>query len=406
MSELSYSAAAAGGLAATLPNIIDALQGAETSIAIRYDEFLGRTVIGPREGPFRPLKDADSVALRYAMERRGFKAIGKELMDSSITFVSDRNRFDSAVEWANKITWDGTPRVATALSRYYSVPDTPYSRAVSDYLFTALAGRCLDPGCQADMALILVGLQGARKTSAVSALAPIPDTFVSLNLGARDDDTARRLRGKLVGELGEMRGRGDRDIQSIREWVTRRFESWVEKFEKYETKFPRRLVLIATVNEQEVLDDVEGERRWLPVTVGAVDVEGLIADREQLWAEGVAMWRAGGVRWRDAENLAKLEHHAYKVQDEYSEKIEDWLLGTASPVGQPITGGEEITGVPRGSQPFSISDVLTHCVRVPADRHDRQWQTRIGKILRGLGYKKLVIWKEGRSVKRWVRITQ
>lgn len=403
--KMNFVESTGDGAKANLPNIVKAIQGHESNVRVRYDEFLGRIVIGKKNKKGRPLKDADSVRLRLNLERGGFKAIGKELMDSALLYLADEDRYDSAIEWGRELQWDGTKRVTMALHRYYGVEDTPYTRACSEYLFTALAGRCMSPGCQADMALIFVGLQGARKTSAVSALAPMPDSFVSLNLGGRDDDTARRLRGKLVGELGEMRGRGERDVQSIREWITRRFESWVEKFEKFETKFPRRLVMIATVNEHEVLDDPEGERRWLPMMVGFVDVEALEADRDQLWAEGIAMWNEGGVRWQEAERLARAEHHIYKVHDEYIEKIETWLAEVAVAKPGMIGGGENITGEPRGNAPFTISDVLLHCIGVPTDRHDNLWQKKVGKILRGLKYEKKVMRVDGLVVKRWVKVT-
>jgi predicted P-loop ATPase len=57
------------------------------------------------------------------------------------------------------------PRVATLLLGYFGTEDTPYTRAVGRYTWTALAGRCAEPGVKADMVPVLIGLQGAGKTT-------------------------------------------------------------------------------------------------------------------------------------------------------------------------------------------------------------------------------------------------
>lgn len=396
-SSLTFQAAAEGFITASLPNVVDALNSNESSIQLRYDEFLGRPVIGDGQR-WRPVDDADQALLRCEFERRGFKPIPAEIMKSAITVATRDNRFDSGIEWGNTLRWDGQPRVELALHRYYRTADAPYTRACSLYLFTALAGRLMDPGCQADMALILSGLQGARKTSAISALAPLPETFATLSLGTRDEDTSRLLRGTLVGELGEMRGRGQRDTESIREWITRRTEVWVEKYDRYTTRFPRRCVFVASINGTEALDDPEGERRWLPMVVGDVDVEGLQHDVQQLWAEGVHLWRQGGIQWREAERLARAEHGAFKVVDELDQAVQDWLH--ACP--QALPHGETETGRPRGDDPFTMLQ-LCKGLGFTLDRVDDKLQRRLAKILKSYNYITSTQRVDGKVMRRWRR---
>jgi hypothetical protein len=401
---LSFAASAEGAIAATLPNVVDAFKSSEMSVKLGYDEFYGARMISGDGVTWRKLSDEDPPLLRYAMERRGFKPIGPEIMKSSLAIMCAQNRFDSARQWADGLQWDGVRRVSLALHTYFGVADTPYSRAVSEYLFTALAGRAMDPGCQADMVPVLVGLQGAQKSTAVRALAPIPESFISIDLSKRDDDLSRRLRGKLVAEWPELRGLAGREVQAVRAWLTTRYESWVEKYETAERTFGRRFIAVGTANEDEFLDDAEGERRWLPTKVGRrIDVEGLKRDCEQLWAEGVALWRETGVRWRDAETLAKAEHDAFKVTDEWTPLIERWLEGTATVALQGDPHAERITGRPRQEDPFTIMEVARHCLHLPEERVDRKVQLRIGKVLKSLGFIKTQLWKDGKKIKRWIR---
>lgn len=395
----------ADGFKATLPNVVETLTSDQTLLQFGWDEFYGCSMIAESaQHPWRRISNEDPPKLRWMMEKRGFKPIGPEIMKSALAIVCSNNRFDSAKQWADGLVWDEVPRIAQALTTYYGVKDTPYSRAVSLYLFSALAGRALDPGCQADMVPVLVGLQGAKKTTAVRMLAPIPDSFLAVDLSKRDDDLSRRLRGKLVAEWPELRGLAGREVQAVRAWITTRYESWVEKYETVERTFGRRFIVIGTANEEEFLDDAEGERRWLPVKVGTqIDVEGLERDRDQLWAEGAALWRQSGVQWREAETLARAEHEAFKVTDEWAPLIEKWLEGTATVQLQGDPNAERITGRARLMDPFTILEVARHCLHLPEERIDRKVQVRIGKVLRTLGYVKAQIWVENRNVKRWIK---
>lgn len=396
---LSFTAAAGGMIAATVANVESALLSDESGITIALDTFKDRLCI--REGDeWRDFTDPDYGRLRAELERRGFKPVGAEVMSTVVGMVADANKFDSATVWANALIWDGVPRVTMALSRYYGVVDTPYTRASSEYLFTGLAGRCLSPGCQADMALILVGLQGERKTSAVSALAPDIEAFVGVDLAHRDDNLARQLRGKLVIELAEMRGLSQgRELEGIKDWLTRRIEEWTPKYKEFATRFKRRCICIGTANEMELLDDPTGERRWLPQMAGKADVEAIERDRDQLWAEGVAMWRAGGIRWQEAERLAKAEHHKFKVHDEWREAVVRWLNETPS-----VAWGNQASDVVNGDTPFSMLRLAKEALNLTPERLTMSDQKRIGKLLKGLGYTKKVVRTADVTRMLWLRV--
>lgn len=396
---LPFTAAAGGMIAATVANVESALLSDESGITIALDTFKDRLCI--REGDeWRDFTDPDYGRLRAGLERRGFKPVGAEVMSTVVGMVADANKFDSATVWANALIWDGVPRVTMALSRYYGVIDTPYTRASSEYLFTGLAGRCLSPGCQADMALILVGLQGERKTSAVSALAPDIEAFVGVDLAHRDDNLARQLRGKLVIELAEMRGLSQgRELEGIKDWLTRRIEEWTPKYKEFATRFKRRCICIGTANEMELLDDPTGERRWLPQMAGKADVEAIERDRDQLWAEGVAMWRAGGIRWQEAERLAKAEHHKFKVHDEWREAVVRWLNETPS-----VAWGNQASDVVNGDTPFSMLRLAKEALNLTPERLTMSDQKRIGKLLKGLGYTKKVVRTADVTRMLWLRV--
>lgn len=384
--------------ASTIENVLDAI-APESGVRVVYDTFQDAVLIGTREGAYRLFEQVDYAIFRADLGRGGFKPVSVEIMRSAVQLTARRNSYDSAKAWVTSVTseWDGVPRIDVAMTRYFGAEDTPYTRAVGAYLFTALAGRALVPGCQADMAVILVGLQGAGKTSAVRALAPFPKAFGEVDLSKRDADLARQLRGKMVVEWAEMRGLAGRDRDGITAWITRRTEEWVPKYEEYGTAYNRRSIVIGTANTDELLDDPTGERRWLPIKAGQTDVAALEADRAQLWAEGAVRFNANGVEWRVAEELAKPEHVHYKVGDPWAEIIAEWL--ESLPVPKP---GEIPNAIVNGAKPVALHDVAMQALSIRKSEISRVEENRISKILRSFGYEKKNV-RIGKSIyKRWL----
>ena len=395
--DLSFLAASGGEIKPTVASIESALMGPEAGVRIAYDSFKDRISISIKDSPWRPFRDTDYGRLRAAFERRGFKAVPAETMQTAVAMVAEAHQFDSLTDWANTLQWDGVPRIDRLMPDYYGTEDTPYARAVGAYAYTTLGGRALEPGAKADMAIILVGLQGVRKTTALEVLVPEPHMFGEVDLGKDDDVIARKLRGKAVIELAEMRGFHGRDAQANKAWVSRRTEEWTPKYKEFNTTYQRRCLLVGTANDEEQLDDPTGARRFLPIKVGRVNIEALVRDREQLWAEGIARFRASGIAWEEAERLAKQEHHKFEVVDERLDRVAEFM---ASP---PIPAlGQAVSTEPRSKNPIRGVDILTGCFGQNLGQIKKSDEMALAKIMKRLGYVRDTQWIDGRAVKVWV----
>jgi hypothetical protein len=364
---LSFPDAAAGAIDARIERVYEALNSEAAGRRIAFDAFLEQIMIKLPGEPWRPFTDADYGRIRVDFQRRGFKAITPEVVKTAVLLTAEDHRFDSLAEFASALEWDGVPRIDTALPAYFGTKDTPYTRAVGAYIFTAFAARALQPGAQVDMVPVFVGLQGERKSSAVRALAPDPDFYCEVNLKRIDDDnTSRLIRGICVGEIAELRGLAGRDQESVKAFLTRRIERWIPKYREFMTTYPRRLVFIGTANEREFLDDPSGERRWLPVEAGKVNVEAIERDRLQLWAEGVARFKANGIEWLAEPSMA--------------------------------------CPLPNGATPFKIAAASLGALGRDFMTLTRTDQLRLGKVLRAVGYEKTnARMQDGKVGKAWVR---
>jgi predicted P-loop ATPase len=232
------------------------------------------------------------------------------------------------------------------------------------------------PGIKADIALILIGLQGAGKSTAVAAMSPFDDWFCELDLSADDDKKARMLRGKVIAEFGEMRGMYAREVSHIKAFMTKQFEEWVPKFIEYTTRYYRRTVFVGTSNEDEVLADRTGNRRWAPVRVGAVDVDAIRKDCVQLWAEAVQMFEAEGILYQEVQTLAESKHAEHMQEDLWRDTVARWL------------DEENVDGVKNGTRKLKLMDVISGALLIDTSKADRKVQIRVADVMRDLGFEK------------------
>lgn len=350
--------------------------------SIGYDEFraeLMQVPFGGNLNDMTPFTDNHYAQIQVILESKDFANTPLEKVRQTVGMVGTVHSFDSAQLWLRRLEWDLKPRCYNFMRDYFGSPDCEYSRAVSLYLWSALAGRVMSPGCQADMAVILVGGQGVRKSTGVAALAPLPEQFVELSLDQEDDDLARQMSGCLVGELSELRGLNTRDLESIKGFITRKHEKWIPKYKEFANTYPRRLVLIGTTNKTEFLADETGERRFLPIDVTRGEPEAIRRDLELLWAEARFLYQAGGVCWREAERLAPEVTRRYKVTDSWEDSIEYW-----AGIGDGLDG----TGAPRSERGFTTAEAATGALGYDIRNINRGIEMRLSKVLTGLGYKK------------------
>jgi Virulence-associated protein E len=393
---------------------------------LAYDQFRDEILWCPwdddsseTEAPtWRRWDNEDVTRARSALERAGFESAGKEMVRDAVWLVAMQAVVDSAQAWLMALpTWDGVERCDASLVQWGGAEDSDYVRAVGAYLWTALAGRVLWPGCKADMVPILYGRGGARKSTFVAALAPAVDFAGTIDLGHRDADLARAMRGKLVLELAELRGLQGRDSESVKAFLSRTDDEWVPKYKELAERRDRRFVWLGTTDKMDVLHDDAGNlRRWLPVILkgtgeaGVLDIDGLVGQREQCWAEardrfmGRVPGVQSGVAWEAAERLARVELagglERFVREDADASALADWLDGPpedAVPDADGVLHGE---GRARGDQGFALRDAILALGIPPSGV--RGHEHRIGAMLRAMGYEKTRDRSRAELRDRWV----
>lgn len=357
-----------------------------------YDEFSDNMMVAEDDDTpvgmegWLPFTDIDKARLRILLESKMEREVSERDIRDFMLTTRKLHSMDRGKLWIDPLVWDGTPRIGDFLHTYCGAPSTDYTRAVSRYIWTALAGRIIEPGCKADMAPVLVSPQGWGKTRAVQAIAPRREFFAEISLGEKESDLSRKLKGRVVCEMAELDGVNRRDIEWLKAFISRTHELWVPKYSENVASFARRCLLIGTCNRDDFLMDDTGNRRWLPIRLEHKSIcytgDARIAkDRKQLWAEGKEMFLNFGVVFQEAEELAKDEHVRFTYNDSWTDTIAAWLR-----IAPPSMNGQPAGSAPEDREYIRLVDVLQGALRLDISQRNMTAEKRAGAALRALGY--------------------
>ena len=243
-------------------------------------------------------------------------------------------RWHPVREYLRGLRWDGEHRLWSWVPRYYGAPDTTLNGEIGARWMIAAVARVMDPGCKVDSVLTLAGPQGCGKSRSLAALAGA--WFADSPLPIGEKDGAQNLRGRWIWELAELAAMQNRTFEAVKAYLSSGQDTYRPSYGREAVTVARQTVFCASVNPEQgarFLHDRTGNRRFwvVPVhrTPGApVDVAGLEAERDQLWAEAFARFAAGW-RWhlapeQEAE-LAVAQEDAQGEVDAWAPLVGEWL---------------------------------------------------------------------------------
>lgn len=287
----------------------------------------------PRDRGPMIVGDPVIVALRVWISRTyGFEP-GRETMHDAITHVSGRRRVNHLTAWLDRCaqTWDGRPRLDTWLRDYAGVEDSAITRAYARRFAISAVARAYAAqdrgaeGAKVDTVLILQGEQGARKSTLLRALAG-PGGFSDSRIDIGHKDSYMVIRRPWIYEFAELANLTRKEAEDVKQFLSSQVDNFRPPYGRVALDFPRQGVFVGSTNPSEFLSDPTGSRRYWPVSVGTVDVDGLVSARDQLWGEAVRAYRAGERWWlSDEEETLRATHsEQYQAEDPHVERIRAW----------------------------------------------------------------------------------
>jgi hypothetical protein len=332
-----------------------------------------------------PITDQDITEIQEWMQLHGLPTVSWDTVYKAVELVAAENTFHPVKDYLEALEWDGTPRLEDWLTDCFGVEKTEYTMAVGTMFLIGMIARIYQPGCQADYMLILEGSQGIRKSTACRVLA---DKWFSDNLpeNLASKDAALHMRGKWLVEIPELYTFSKSEVPVLKAFVTRREDIYRPPYGRKEEHRPRQNLFVGTTNKQTYLRDSTGARRFWPVRTTEIDIDALIAQRDQLFAEALMRYRRGEHWWPNPELEAKYmtpEQETRFEEDPWEEPITDYLARNAK---------TQVT----------IFQLARDALGAQTERIGTADRNRFTDILEHLG------WKRGKRIgaARWWEVTQ
>jgi Virulence-associated protein E len=337
----------------------------------------------------RPVTDHDASALQEFLMRAGLRRVAIDTVHQAIGLRAQELAFHPVRDWVNGLVWDNRPRLRSWLSNYLGTDDNEYTRGIGDKFLIAMVARIFKPGCKADHMLVLEGPQGAMKSTACQTLAGawFSDALPDITSGK---DASQHLRGKWLIEVSEMHAMGRAETSLLKSFITRTTERYRPSYGRQEVVEPRQCCFIGTTNKENggYLRDETGGRRFWPFRCGTININPLIADREQLFAEAVTRYCADARWWPDStfeRRCITPEQEARFESDPWEPVIRRWL-------GRK--GRTTMTEVAVGALNYEVEPPTYRegepkpPPKTPFNRFGMIEQKRVGAVLTVLGWEK------------------
>lgn len=281
-----------GGVKQLLSNLENIIMFEPMGKSLAFNEFT-QEIFWKGE----PLNDSHISEFRMLADRKYHVKFTKDDTLAVIEMVArKRKTFHPIKQMIHSKPWDGVQRVESIFIDYLGVDDNSYTRAVARKWMAGAVARIYEPGIKFEMVPIIAGKQGLGKSTLFQRLGGDFFTDSLRSLGNTKDDY-QLLIGAFIIELGELSSMSTTETDQIKSFVSARSDKIRLPYARTTQTYKRTCVFAGTTNTSQYLNDLTGNRRFLPMPVNhkpKMDVFQLNDDVvQQIFAEAYSLYKNG-----------------------------------------------------------------------------------------------------------------
>ena len=322
----------------------------------------------------------------------GYK-VSKEMSLDCLVQVAHENPYDPVQLYLEHVAAQVPPAYIDRLASTYLRPcdaDLPEPTLYDHMMKKTLIGavrRIFEPGCKHDYACVLMGDQGARKSSFWGALGGPFFSDALRDISSKDDLMV--LHRSWIMEWAELDHiTNKKHAGQVKAFLSQCTDMFRVPYGKATEAFPRRCIIVGSTNRDSgfLVDETGNRRFWvIPVTctlVKPIDVPNLLLERDSIWSAAVAAYRAGQTNELGAEHHAAVEaeNESYLISNPWQNAVETYLARRVT------------------VEPLTTEEILLQAIQKPLERQTRADQMQVASILKDLKWVKK---REGGGRRRW-----
>lgn len=229
-----------------------------------HEEFAGKIRLnelsGNEEFDKKPLEQVVYDNIQRVIEKE-YGIYSEKKVSSAIRSVAFDKKYHPVKEYLESLNWDGVKRADTALADYFGAANIPYNAMCLRLMLFGAIERVYNPGCKFDCMVIFKGAQGLGKSTFFRMMCND-----NINLYQEDLKDFEKpfdyTNGKWMVEVAELSAMSKSDKNRIKSYITTRYEQHRIPYERTSRAYPRQFIIFGTTNNECILDDPTGERRF------------------------------------------------------------------------------------------------------------------------------------------------
>lgn len=346
---------------------------------IWYDEFREKILTNWECSP-REWCDADDLRLTRMIQRElGIPKVSTQSVHDAVMLTARTQVRNEVREWLEGLKWDKIQRLPWLMHLGFGAEHSTYHQAVGKCWLIGMVARALRPGCKVDSMPILEGGQGIGKSTALRVLGG--PWFTECHESITSKDFYGVLKGAWLVEVSEMHSFNKSEVERIKGIISCQVDRYRAPYGRNAEDHPRRSVFAGTTNRTDWNRDETGARRFWGVACGAVDLEWLKGNRDQLFAEAMAMFKTGTAWWDIPTEEAAAQAELRRPEDTWEDALREFLDVDKS---------------------YTMRELLVECLRIEIGKHDRRMEQRLAAAMRSLGWETAVKKTlDRRSIRVW-----
>jgi len=268
------------------------------------------------EKEFRKIRNWDLKTLNTIIRsRKGLSKCTKDKIDDILCSPYMAINYDPMHEYLMGLPkWDGTTPFIEKYLEQIELDDESNREHLIDSFKRWMVGMVAsfaNPKIVNQLCFILTGKQGRLKTTFLNNLVPEEYQTDYLYNGiyqTRDKEHETFLGIKWLINLDELATLNRSDIESLKSRLSQSQIEVRRPFERHPENFIRRATFCGSINGDEFLTDLTGNRRFLVFKVENIKFNDAI-DIKNVYSQALGLYKAGFKYWFDTDEIELIESH-------------------------------------------------------------------------------------------------
>jgi len=325
------------------------------------------------------------------LEQRYRLEVNDTMLRSALFRVAYHHQIHPIKDYLDGLVWDGVHRLRYYATEILEAETTPENeeliQVMSLKMFIGPVARIYEPGCEMHAMPIFIGDKGVGKSMCIKLVSPRPEWFDRTPLKIGDKSCLEHIHqtGVWLQEMAELADFHGKHANKIKSFLTTEKDRYRIVYDRDLVYKPRRICFFGTSNDYQILDDGWERRFWIFKITSKVDLNWIVENKDQLWAEAVYHYK-NGKEWHllpHEEEMLRTYQESFLVDD-------PWAWGVAECINRKME---------RGELGATTEEIMSY-IELPVSQRHTGNSRRIAQICRDNGF---ILKRTKKNGRYWTR---